>query len=135
MQMEFTMANLSKQKGTRAETAVVKYLQSLGIEAERRALSGSEDKGDIKVQLPYHELTLEIKAGKQTSNPSRTQVEEWLHQMRAEGAHADCLCALVIVRYNRKLTSAEVYMPLEGEEAVFCFAYLDQMVHMWMKNY
>lgn len=42
------MANRSKQKGTAAETDVVKYLHSLGhTNVERRALHGSNDRGDL----------------------------------------------------------------------------------------
>ena len=42
------MANPSKAKGTAFETAVVDYLRSHGQpHAERRALSGGKDKGDV----------------------------------------------------------------------------------------
>jgi hypothetical protein len=37
----------SKAKGTTAETAVVRYLREYWSAAERRALSGNKDKGDI----------------------------------------------------------------------------------------
>ena len=37
----------SKQKGTFAETAIVEYLKQFWSNVERRALSGSNDKGDI----------------------------------------------------------------------------------------
>ncbi len=41
----------SKQKGTAAETAVVKYLKANGFpKAERRALQGNLDKGDISLR-------------------------------------------------------------------------------------
>lgn len=39
--------NRPKDRGTRYETAVVRYLQALGIDCERRAPSGTLDKGDI----------------------------------------------------------------------------------------
>ncbi len=42
------MANPSKQKGTSFETAVVEYLHKNGFPvAERRALHGNTDRGDI----------------------------------------------------------------------------------------
>jgi hypothetical protein len=42
------MVNPSKDKGTKAETAVVRYLKSVGYpNVERRALSGKYDRGDI----------------------------------------------------------------------------------------
>ena len=42
------MVNRSKQKGTQFETDIVRYLQDHGHpHAERRALAGAEDRGDI----------------------------------------------------------------------------------------
>jgi hypothetical protein len=42
------MVNKSKIKGTRAESAIVTYLQANGHpNAERRALAGTADRGDI----------------------------------------------------------------------------------------
>lgn len=42
------MVNNSKRKGTSAETAVVNWLRSRGwIHAERRALNGVHDRGDV----------------------------------------------------------------------------------------
>lgn len=118
--------NKSKAKGTRAETRVVKYLATLGIKAERRALSGSNDNGDIKVVVGDKEYTLEVKAGKQTENPSRSQFQEWLNQTKTEADNARCSAALVIVRYRRALKDAEVYIP-EGNKIIFC--YLDEYVN------
>ena len=117
------MSNPSKKKGTAAETKVVNYLATFGIEAERRALSGNADKGDIKVNYKGNELTLEVKTGKQTENPSRTQIEEWLRQTEVEAANAQCSGALVVVRYRRAIKDAEVYIPgVYGST----FMYLDE---------
>lgn len=115
--------NKSKAKGTRAETRVVRYLATLGIKAERRALSGSNDNGDIKVIVGDKEYTLEVKAGKQTENPSRSQFQEWLNQTKTEATNARCSAALIIVRYRRALKDAEVYIP-EGDKIIFY--YLDE---------
>jgi len=42
------MVNRPRRKGTSAETAVANYLRTNGMpQAERRALNGSNDKGDI----------------------------------------------------------------------------------------
>jgi hypothetical protein len=42
------VGNPSKRKGTKFESEVVAYLQSRGFEAcERRALTGTQDRGDI----------------------------------------------------------------------------------------
>lgn len=105
------MANPSKKKGTKAETEVVNFLADYGIVAERMALSGAKDKGDIKViESNYGKpLVFEVKAGKQTQNPSRSDIEDWLAQARVEGENSGCDCMLVIRRYKRNIADAEVW--------------------------
>lgn len=122
------MANRSKQKGTRAETKVVKALLEAGLRAERRPLKGSKDEGDVIVE---DEFILEVKAGKQTANYNRTQKEEWLRQTREEKKNSGKHAYLVIVRYNRRLQDAEVWF--EDGHGFFWF---DEFVHQLqlMKN-
>lgn len=100
------MANKSKQKGTAAETRVVRFLQSRGIEAERKALSGSEDKGDIKVD---GNIIFEVKSGKQTINPTRTQLEEWMRQSNKEGKNSGSSDYLVIARHSKNPKDYDVW--------------------------
>lgn len=107
------MSNPSKAKGTRAETKVVKYLEYCGWKAKRKPLTGSKDEGDIECLPPNRRnwLTLEIKAGKQTANPNRTQLGEWLRQADTEAKNAGCdKSYLVVVRYRRQLIDADVYI-------------------------
>ena len=107
------MANPSKQKGTRAETKVAAYLCERGIQAERRPLKGASDMGDLRAFLADGtEITVEVKAGKQTFNPLRPDVEVWKRQTIAESANAGCPGALVIVRYRRLIENAEVWLPV-----------------------
>lgn len=100
------MSNPSKKKGTAAETRVVRYLEKHGIPAKRKALTGSKDEGDIQVD---GNVTLEVKAGKQTQNYNRTQLDEWIRQAIEEGKNCGQRSYLVIVRYNRKIDDAEVW--------------------------
>lgn len=100
------MANKSKQKGTRAETKVVKALLEAGLRAERRPLKGSKDEGDVIVEDRY---ILEVKAGKQTANYSRKQKKEWMRQTKEERKNSGKHAYLIIVRYNRRLQDAEVW--------------------------
>lgn len=59
------MVNKPKIKGTRAETAVVEYLKAHGFPwAERRALSGSQDRGDVAGVVRH---VLEVKDHAQAS--------------------------------------------------------------------
>lgn len=105
------MANPNKAKGTRAETSVVNFLnEEDGVHAQRRALSGSNDCGDVEVVVDNGlHFALEVKTGKQTANPSRTQLEEWLRQAKVESENSGLPCHLVVVRYRRKLCDADVY--------------------------
>ena len=126
------MANPSKQKGTRAETAVVRFMQEHGWEAERKALTGSEDHGDIKCRGPHTGwYTVEVKAGKQTANPNRSQLEEWLRQSRVEADNSgDSIAVLCVVRYRRKIKDADVYLQYCDGDGFFTRAhmYLDEFV-------
>lgn len=59
------MVNKPKIKGTRAETAVVEYLKAHGFPwAERRALSGTKDRGDVAGVVEH---VLEVKDHAQMS--------------------------------------------------------------------
>ena len=106
------MGNPSKAKGTRAESKVVKFLESYGIKAKRKALTGSKDEGDVC--LTDLNITLEIKAGKQTANPNRTQLEMWLDQANVESRNSQTVCYLCVVRYNRQIKDADVYIRDKG---------------------
>lgn len=121
------MANRSKAKGTRAETQVVKYLTACGFSAERMALHGNQDMGDVKVTDQHGNVfVLEVKAGQQTANPSRAQLTEWIRQTVVESSNSGLPCHLVVVRYRRSLKDAEVYTPQE-EQTSWC--YLDDFVN------
>lgn len=107
------MANPSKAKGTRAETKVVRYLEAHGFTARRQALAGSDDQGDIEAYAPGSDIKLiiEVKTGKQTAAPNRTQIVEWCRQAKVEATNAEGFPVLVVVRYRRELKDADVYIP------------------------
>lgn len=120
------MSNPSKQKGTKAETNVVRYLNAHGVTAKRKALTGNQDQGDIDAKTVYGDMVLEVKAGQQTANPSRSQLTEWLRQARVEGDNAKADAALVIVRYRRQIKDAEVWFEtMDGGKVMM---YLDEWV-------
>lgn len=123
------MSNPSKKKGTAGETKVVKFLNAHGIPAERKALAGDKDKGDLRAV--FHdgtEVTIEVKSGMQTASPSRSLICLWLKQAMDEGKHAGTkACALVVVRYRHKLSDAEVWIPTEHGRMMM---YLDEFVRI-----
>lgn len=107
------MSNPSKAKGTRAETKVARYLSEHGLPTERRALAGSADQGDLRMFLRNGtEVTVEVKAGKQTGNYNRSKLTEWKRQTIEEARNSGCAQSmLVIVRYQRGFADAEVWLP------------------------
>lgn len=89
------MANTSKAKGTAAETAVARYLQHAGFPyAERRALAGTTDKGDI-TGTPG--LVFEVK------NHKSAQPAAWLDEAKRESSNAAADYGIVI--FKRMLRS------------------------------
>jgi hypothetical protein len=66
----------SKDKGTRAETAIARFLQAVGFKhAERRALNGTQDRGDI-AGLPG--IVIEVK------NCARQELAAWVTEAETE---------------------------------------------------
>lgn len=75
-----------KDIGTTAETAVVRALRQHGWpHAERRALAGTHDLGDI-VGCPG--IVWEVKGGKQTKSPSDEDIRAWMAETETERVNA-----------------------------------------------
>ena len=80
----------AKAKGTAAETAVVNYLRANGWPyAERRALAGGKDKGDV-TGTPG--VVWEVKAG------SRLAIPEWVRETEIEKENAGVGVGLLVVK-------------------------------------
>jgi hypothetical protein len=81
--------NKPKTIGTKAETAVTRYLTAHGFpHAERRSLRGVLDAGDI-TGCPG--ICIEVKGGEAARNASDLLVTDWLAETETErvNAHAD----------------------------------------------
>jgi predicted lipoprotein len=100
------MANPSKRKGTTWESAVVAYLQDHGQPyAERRALTGNADKGDI-TGIPG--VMIECKAEKTVT------LGAYADEVKVETANAHASIGVAVVkRRNRGPDAAYVVMTLE----------------------
>jgi Holliday junction resolvase len=93
----------SKQKGTTAEREVVRYLQNWWPAAERRALSGNKDKGDV-AGIPG--LVVEVKAAK------TPQLAAWKRETMVEAANANVFhCMLVVKRPYKAVQEWDAYLP------------------------
>lgn len=94
----------SKAKGTTAEREVVRYLQQWWPAAERRALSGNKDKGDV-AGIPG--LVIEVKAA------ARPMLAAWERETLTEMANAEAsTCLLVVKRPYKGVAQWDAYMPV-----------------------
>ena len=92
------MANPSKNKGTAAETAVVRYAWAQGFtDAERIALSGSNDQGDV-VLMREPKIIIEVKAGKTAQTASLGQISKWLDEAQRERDNAGAVHGFLFVQ-------------------------------------
>jgi hypothetical protein len=92
------MTNRPKQIGTRGETAVVRALRNLGFPgAERRALAGAFDLGDINV-CPG--VIAEVKWGKHAKTASLGDTAYWWQQTERERMNAHAAIGLLIIQRN-----------------------------------
>jgi hypothetical protein len=90
------MVNKPKAIGTSAERAVVRALHTLGYpHAERRALAGIHDLGDI-TGTPG--ICWEIKGGEAAKNASDGQINDWLAETEKERQNARADIGVLIVQ-------------------------------------
>lgn len=81
-----------KAKGTRTETAIVNLIRASGWpNAERRALSGSTDRGDI-AGVPS--VVIEAKSG------ARLALPEWLRETERERINDGAAYGVLVVKLN-----------------------------------
>jgi hypothetical protein len=100
-----TGGSVSKRKGTQFESAVVGYLKEHGFPyAERRALRGTRDAGDVAGVVGW---VLEVK------NCRQLDLGPWLTEAHAEAAN-DGVSRFAVVHKRRQHGTAEAFvtMPL-----------------------
>jgi hypothetical protein len=107
-----------KDKGTDAERAVARYLQAHGWpSAERRALRGRQDAGDI-TGTPG--VCWEVKAYKRP--PGDGQVDGWMVDTECERGNADADFGVLIVRrpgYSEaRVDRWWAYLPVQDVAAI-----------------
>ena len=94
------MTGRPKDIGTAAETAVVRFLRDNGFPlAERRALHGSTDRGDI-TGTPG--LVWEVKGGDAAKTASDNQIAAWLDETEIERANANAAYGFLVVARRLK---------------------------------
>ncbi len=105
------MANPSKVRGTRFESAIVDFLLPFFPHAERRTLNGAKDKGDI-AGIPG--VVIESKSA------NRLQLAEWLKEAQAEATNANARIGVVWAHRKGKASAGDGYVLMDGHT----FAYL-----------
>jgi hypothetical protein len=90
--------------GTAAETLTVRYLREHGFpQAERRALRGQSDAGDITGTVG---LCWEVKGGDTAKSASDNQLRLWLAETDRERGNAQADHGILIVQRPRKNVAA-----------------------------
>jgi hypothetical protein len=88
-----------KDIGTRAETMVVNWVRTRGFgTAERMALHGTQDTGDIRL-CPT--VIIEVKAGAAANNASDKQIETWLDDTDRERAAGNADIGVLVTQRPR----------------------------------
>ena len=105
------MATRPKDKGTRQETKFCQTANDWAGEsvAERVALHGAHDQGDIRLRVD--DLTVCVESKYQKSYPTESEIAEFKEQTMAEWLAADTDCAVLLVNLPRRgFLRAEVWM-------------------------
>lgn len=96
----------SRAKGTAWESAIVGYLLGRGWpHAERRALNGSQDKGDIAGILGW---VIEAK------NARAITLAEWAKELEAEVRNAKAHGGVLWIKRRGKSSPADGYVVMDG---------------------
>lgn len=102
------VANPSKQKGTKGESAVVKAARAHEFpDAERLALAGAHDMGDVRL---CRSVVVEVKSGKAAEQASVQLIEDWLHESETERVNANAdFCLLVTKKAGKGYDNAHTW--------------------------
>lgn len=102
--------NRSRIKGTAAETAIVTYLRTHGWPfAERRALHGNHDRGDI-TGMPN--VVIEVK------NQQTLTFGPWLNEAETEKRNDNAKVGLVWAKRRGTTDPGKWFVLMTGEQAV-----------------
>jgi hypothetical protein len=100
----------SRAKGTRWETAVVEHLRAHGVpHAERRALGGANDRGDI-AGIPG--VVIEAKSA------ARVELAAWTDEAEAERRNAGAAIGIVWTKRRGKTSPGAGYVLMTGDTLI-----------------
>lgn len=105
------MSNPSKRKGTSWESTIVDYLKTRGwLHAERRALAGNQDRGDI-AGIPG--VVIEAK------NANRTELGSWLDEAKTETRNDHADLGVVWFKRRGRTSAGDGYVLMDGATFVW----------------
>ena len=100
----------SKAKGTAFETEIVRTLQSKWWpNAERRTLSGVNDKGDINL---HPDVVIEAK------DHGTLKFSQWLAEAEKERVNAGASIGVVWAKRRGKASASDAYVVMTGEQFI-----------------
>ena len=109
------MSSYNKQKGSKFETDVMKYLRKLGHFAERLAKAGSNDEGDIVTIIAGQTYILECKNRKSINLPqfwAEAQTEA-ANYAKARGLPVNPPAFVIVKRRQHAVEKAWVIQDLD----------------------
>jgi hypothetical protein len=114
-----------KDIGTRAESMTVAYLRENGFaQAERRALHGNTDLGDI-TGIP--DVVIEVKGGEAAKNASVGQINAWLEETETERLNAGAdIGILVVQRRQQNVRNWWAVVTVQTHQRLMGYALADQ---------
>jgi Holliday junction resolvase len=124
------MVNKPKAKGTAAETRVVNFLLTAGLDTCRVVLHGADDQGDIHIRGAHGCVVsaLEVKGGKQTAKVSRQQLEDWITEALTEGNNAGMVRAfLVIAKHGASVKDYQVWTVGKNRRLMYLDEFIDHV--------
>jgi hypothetical protein len=91
------MARRPRDIGTEAETAVTRFLQDCGLQADRTGPHGAKDIGDVQAD-PWRTIIFEVKAGKAAEQASANLIESWMQDTERERKNAGADYGILVVK-------------------------------------
>jgi hypothetical protein len=104
------MTNPQKRKGSDAERAVVEYLASLGVRAQRIPAGATDDRGDLFVPI-IEWPSIDVK----NYSSYAGQLSHWLDRANDQASNGGRRFGVVWFKRTRKTNPADWYVAMTGE--------------------